>query len=125
MFIHPHAMSRLPYQDIRIIEKSTTLTGRLVGLLFADQGADVFIERAAGAPPGDHDGYLDRGKTAVPAGSLADTASADVLIVDGPSTALRQSGETARRRKSSCASRLPFQATKCTGTSPRPAARIS
>jgi len=81
-------MSRLPYQDIRIIEKSTTLTGRLAGLLFADQGADVFIERAAGAT-GDHDGYLDRGKTTVPAGSLADTASADVLIVDGPSTTLR------------------------------------
>src|SRR6187402_2273697 len=82
-------MSPLPYNDIRIIEKSTTLTGRLIGLLFADQGADVFIERAADAPPGEHYGYLDRGKTAVPAGSLADTASADVLIVDGPSAPLR------------------------------------
>jgi hypothetical protein len=92
MFISPHAMSRLPYQDMRIIEKSTTLTGRLIGLLFADQGADVFIERAAGVPPGDHDGYLDRGKTAVPPGSLADTSSADVLIVDGPSTPLRPGG---------------------------------
>ena len=59
-------MSRLPYQDIRIIEKSTTLTGRLVGLLFADQGADVFIERPADAGPGEHDFYLDRGKIAVP-----------------------------------------------------------
>ena len=82
-------MSHLPYQDIRIIEKSTTLTGRLTGLLFADQGADVFVERAADRPPGDHDSYLDRGKTAVPKGGLTDTASADVLIVDGPSAALR------------------------------------
>jgi hypothetical protein len=76
-------MSHLPYQDIRIIEKSTILTGRLTGLLFADQGADVFIERAADAPPSDYDSYLDRGKTAVPNGGLTDTASADVLIVDG------------------------------------------
>ncbi len=59
-------MTHLPYQNIRIIEKSTTLTGRLIGLLFADQGADVFIERAADRPPRDHDSYLDRGKTAVP-----------------------------------------------------------
>lgn len=28
-------MSRLPYEDCRIVEKSATLTGRLVGLLFA------------------------------------------------------------------------------------------
>ena len=76
-------MSQLPYQGIRIIEKSTTLTGRLIGLLFADQGAEVFVERAPDRPTGEHDGYLDRGKTAVPTGGLADTASADVLIVDG------------------------------------------
>jgi crotonobetainyl-CoA:carnitine CoA-transferase CaiB-like acyl-CoA transferase len=47
------AMSQLPYQGIRIIEQSTTLTGRLAGLLFADQGAEVFVERAAGGPPGE------------------------------------------------------------------------
>jgi crotonobetainyl-CoA:carnitine CoA-transferase CaiB-like acyl-CoA transferase len=80
-------MSQLPYHDLRIIEKSATLTGRLIGLLFADQGADVFIERAPG-PPGNHDAYLDRGKTAVPEGGLADTASADVLIVDGAAAAV-------------------------------------
>ena len=34
-------MSRLPYENVRIIEQSATLTGRLVGLLFADQGAEV------------------------------------------------------------------------------------
>ena len=82
MLLSP-AMSQLPYQGIRIIEKSTTLTGRLIGLLFADQGADVFIERAADRPLGEHDGYLDRGKSAVPKGCLSDTASGDVLIVDG------------------------------------------
>src|SRR5436190_4994354 len=76
-------MSQLPYQDLRIIETSTTLTGRLVGLLFADQGADVFVERASGAAQNEHDSYLDRGKTAVPKGALADTSSADVIIVDG------------------------------------------
>jgi crotonobetainyl-CoA:carnitine CoA-transferase CaiB-like acyl-CoA transferase len=76
-------MSQLPYQDIRIIERSSTLTGRLVGLLFADQGADVFVARDAHASPGEHDAYLDRGKTAVPLGALADSSSADVVIVDG------------------------------------------
>jgi len=76
-------MSALPYTDIRIIEKSSTLTGRLIGLLFADQGAEVFVERAADAAPGEHDAYLDRGKMAVPPGGLADSSSADVVIVDG------------------------------------------
>src|SRR5262245_14820551 len=75
-------MSRLPYQYVRIIEQSATLTGRLVGLLFADQGADVFVERD-GSASGEHDGYLDRGKIAVPPEGLADTSSADVVIVDG------------------------------------------
>ena len=39
---------RLPYQGIRIIELSNTLTGRLAGLLFADQGAAVLGGRAPG-----------------------------------------------------------------------------
>ena len=59
-----------------------TLTGRLVGLLFADQGAEVFVDRARDAPD-EHDVYLDRGKIAVPRAALADTSSADVIIVDG------------------------------------------
>jgi crotonobetainyl-CoA:carnitine CoA-transferase CaiB-like acyl-CoA transferase len=75
-------MPALPYQDVRIIEKSTTLTGRLAGLLFADQGAEVFVERAADRLTDDLDGYLDRGKIAVPQGGLTDTSSADVLIAD-------------------------------------------
>jgi crotonobetainyl-CoA:carnitine CoA-transferase CaiB-like acyl-CoA transferase len=76
-------MSRPPYHGTRIIEKTSTLTGRLIGLLFADQGAHVFIERVAQATPGEHDAYLDRGKTAVPPKALSDTSSADVIIVDG------------------------------------------
>ena len=76
-------MSRLPYHGVRIIETSATLTGRLIGLLFADQGAEVFVERSAARSAGEHDGYLDRGKIAVPPGCLADTSSADVIIVDG------------------------------------------
>ena len=76
-------MSRLPYEHVRIIERSTTLTGRLVGLLFADQGADVFVEREGGSTSDEHDAYLDRGKIAVLPGGLADTSSADVIIVDG------------------------------------------
>ncbi|HXI31249.1 MAG TPA: CoA transferase, partial [Vicinamibacterales bacterium] len=76
-------MSRIPYDGVRIIEQSTTLTGRLVGLLFADQGAEVFVEREGGSASGEHDAYLDRGKIAVPPGGLADTSSADIIIVDG------------------------------------------
>ena len=81
-------MSRLPYVGIRIFERSATLTGRLAGLLFADQGADVFVERGV-ATAGEHDAYLDRGKTAVPPGGLADTSSADIIIVDGTVTVKR------------------------------------
>ncbi len=77
------AAQRLPYNGIRIIELSKTLTGRLAGLLFADQGAEVLIERQSGYKPNEHDEYLDRNKTSVPPSSLADTSSADVIIVDG------------------------------------------
>jgi crotonobetainyl-CoA:carnitine CoA-transferase CaiB-like acyl-CoA transferase len=76
-------MSRLPYANVRIFEKSATLTGRLIGLLFADQGAEVFVERAVSSTPSEHDEYFDRGKIAVPPGVLNDTISADVIIVDG------------------------------------------
>src|SRR5262245_41110458 len=76
-------MGRLPYAGVRIIEQSRTRTRRRVGLLFADQGADVFVERGRGSTSDEHDAYLDRGKIAVPPGGLADTSSADVIIVDG------------------------------------------
>jgi crotonobetainyl-CoA:carnitine CoA-transferase CaiB-like acyl-CoA transferase len=84
------AVGTQPFQGIRIIEKSQTLAGRLAGLLFADQGAEVFVER--GAEPslgGLDDGYFDRGKIAVAPGGLADTSSADVIIVDGQAPVTR------------------------------------
>jgi crotonobetainyl-CoA:carnitine CoA-transferase CaiB-like acyl-CoA transferase len=90
-------MSRLPYEDVRIIEKSATLTGRLIGLLFADQGAEVFVERRLAAAPGDHEGYLDRSKIGVPPGGLADTSSADVVIVDGTDPVSRTAAQIVLR----------------------------
>jgi crotonobetainyl-CoA:carnitine CoA-transferase CaiB-like acyl-CoA transferase len=86
-------MSRLPYEHVRIIEKSSTLTGRLVGLLFADQGAEVFCGRVAAHHETEHDAYLDRGKTRVPVDALADSSSADVLIVDGTNSVTREPGQ--------------------------------
>src|SRR5438105_303345 len=41
-----------PLQGIRVIERSATLSGRLAGLLLADQGAGVFVERGASPSPG-------------------------------------------------------------------------
>ena len=76
-------MSQPPYSGLRIIELSKTLTGRLTGLMFADQGAEVLIERDLSFQPNEHDGYFDRNKISVPPGSLEDTDSADVIIVDG------------------------------------------
>jgi crotonobetainyl-CoA:carnitine CoA-transferase CaiB-like acyl-CoA transferase len=74
----------LPFQGIRIVEKSQTLAGRLAGQMFADQGAEVFLERGAQPSPGGlDDAYFDRGKIALPPGGLADTSTADVIIVDG------------------------------------------
>jgi hypothetical protein len=64
------SMSQPPYQDVRINEKSTTLTGRLAGLLFADQGAEVCVDRSRAAPD-EHDVYLDRQITVPHAAILA------------------------------------------------------
>jgi hypothetical protein len=77
-----------PLQGLRVIERSTVLSGRLAGLLLADQGAEVFVERAGPTPSADQrvaldDAYFDRGKIALPPGAAADTSSADIVIVDG------------------------------------------
>ena len=76
-------MGTAPYAEIRIIELSKTLSGRLAGLLFADQGAEVLIKRAADFQADEHDEYFDRNKIAVSPGCLKDTSSADIIIVDG------------------------------------------
>jgi crotonobetainyl-CoA:carnitine CoA-transferase CaiB-like acyl-CoA transferase len=73
-----------PLQGLRVIELSTLLSGRLAGLLMADQGADVFVEHSNSPTPGGlDDAYFDRGKIAVPQGGAADASSADIVIVDG------------------------------------------
>jgi crotonobetainyl-CoA:carnitine CoA-transferase CaiB-like acyl-CoA transferase len=80
----PGPIGKQPYATIRIVEQSETLAGRLAGLLFADQGAEVIVERAG--HPGKvelDDTYFDRGKLVLAPGTRADLASADVIIVDG------------------------------------------
>ncbi len=78
-----------PYAGVRVIEKSALLTGRLAGQLFADQGAEVFVERPGPSPVLD-DTYFDRGKIVVPGDALADTSTADIVIVDGDAPVDRQ-----------------------------------
>ena len=84
----------LPLAGIRVIERSHLLSGRLAGLLLADQGAEVFVERAGPTPVADQrvaldDAYFDRGKIALPPGAAADATSADVVIVDGAAKVAR------------------------------------
>ncbi len=73
-----------PLQGVRVIERSALLSGRLLGLLLADQGAEVFVDRGAAPTPGGlDDGFFDRGKIAVPSEATQDWTSADIVIVDG------------------------------------------
>ncbi|MGH8388881.1 MAG: CoA transferase [Pseudomonas sp.] len=79
-----------PLEGVRVIEFSRLLSGRLAGLLMADQGAEVFFERRAGSSSSSLDGtFFDRGKTELPVGAAADYASADVIIVDGMDPVVR------------------------------------
>lgn len=76
-----------PLAGVRVAERSNLLSGRLVGLLLADQGAEVFVERSGPTPAADQgvaldDAFFDRGKIALPPGG-AEAASADIVIVDG------------------------------------------
>ena len=77
-----------PLAGVRVIERTNLLSGRLAGLLLADQGAEVFVERAGPTTVADQgvaldDAYFDRGKIALPKGVEADLASADIVILDG------------------------------------------
>ena len=90
------ATGKAPYADVRVLELSQTLSGRLAGLLFADQGAEVYAERGQPSDKFD-DTYFDRGKKLLPAGGLADTSSADVIIVDGDMPVKRLPHQTVMR----------------------------
>ena len=90
------ATGQMPYKNVRIIELSQTLAGRLTGLMFADQGAEVYVERDKPSAEFD-DAYFDRGKQLLPGGGLADTTSADVIIVDGDKPVKRLPHQTVMR----------------------------
>ncbi|RDS80865.1 hypothetical protein DWU98_13045 [Dyella monticola] len=86
-------MSQSPFAHLRVQQQSTTLAGRLAGLLLADQGAEVY---ASDYPANAHEGideYLDRGKTLLPVAALEKLVDADIVIIDGdrlPSLHLNQ-----------------------------------
>ena len=81
----PRALSTeaapLPYAGVRVLEKAGLLSGRLAGLLFADQGAEVLVVDAKEGA--DVDSYLNRSKKAIASADAIDAASADVVILDG------------------------------------------
>ena len=74
------AKPRLPYEGVRIIENGNLLSGRLAGLLFADQGAEVLVIDPK--EDADVDSYLNRNKIAISAADVS-LSSADIIIVDG------------------------------------------
>ena len=88
-------MSKLPYEGICVVEKSGLLTARLIGLLLADQGATVLVAqvddslKASSEPldPSLHinhlDPYLHRGKGLLQTSGEHESATADIVIVQG------------------------------------------
>jgi len=92
-----------PFADVRILDLTTTLAGATAGALLADYGADVVrVEDAAvSGPPGPEYAAGHRGKRiAVLTGSRnAENAdlrrlvtAADVVLVDGPPSKVRDRG---------------------------------
>jgi hypothetical protein len=72
---------RLPFTGVRVFEKSRLLTGRLAGMLFADQGAEVLVlNPQEGA---DVDPYLNRNKVSITSVGSVSAPSLDVIILDG------------------------------------------
>lgn len=86
-------LSSLPYGGIRIAEKSRLLTGRLIGQMFADQGAHVCIERNPERERSAADDYFDRNKIVVAPGELDSHSSFDVVVVDGAGAIDRLPGQ--------------------------------
>ncbi len=92
-------MSQLPYTGISVVERSGLLSARLLGLLLADQGAQVLVARSDAAPqapphpsaaprdPSLHfehlDPYLNRGKGLLQTSGDQESATADIIIVQG------------------------------------------
>ncbi len=92
-------MSQLPYAGISVVERSGLLSARLLGLLLADQGAQVLVARSdgatqasphSGAAPQDPslhfehlDPYLNRGKGLLQTSGEQESATADIIIVQG------------------------------------------
>ncbi|CAE7241668.1 dddD [Symbiodinium sp. CCMP2592] len=74
---------RLPYAGIRILEKACWLTGRLAGLLFADQGAEVLVLECDVNDSTDVDPYLNRNKITASSMDAISMSSIDIIIVDG------------------------------------------
>ena len=54
-------MGQLPYTGVRIAESSATLSGRLAGLLFADQGA--LVQFSTSRPRAGQQGFRIAGET--------------------------------------------------------------
>jgi crotonobetainyl-CoA:carnitine CoA-transferase CaiB-like acyl-CoA transferase len=91
-------MSPLPCAGIRIVESCATLSGRIVGLLFADQGAAVRCAADTARAGDGASAYLDRGKHVVASAALADSAdTADVVIVDGDTAVPRRPAQIVLR----------------------------
>ena len=92
-------MSQLPYAGVCVVERSGLLSARLLGLLLADQGAQVLVARsnAASQAPPEHgaqahdpslyfehlDPYLNRGKGILQTAGLEESKTADIIIVQG------------------------------------------
>ncbi len=93
-------MSKLPYEGICVVERSGLLSARLIGLLLADQGAQVLVAQTAppsqtASAPGEAapldptlsfehlDPYLNRGKGLLQTSGLQESATADIIIVQG------------------------------------------
>ena len=88
-------MSTLPYAGICVVERSGLLSARLIGLLLADQGAQVLVAQSDAAPqatkepldPSLHfehlDPYLNRGKGLLQTSGDQESATADIIIVQG------------------------------------------
>ena len=88
-------MSQPPYSGISVVERSGLLSARLIGLLLADQGAQVLVAQSKRTPLSssepldptlnfEHlDPYLNRGKGLLQTSGEQESKKADIVIVQG------------------------------------------